>query len=221
MFSSLEHFKCIIHSILSGRYFNDSWLHLLVKEYYAGVDLLVKNSVDRPIRHYIQSKLQMISNKYLGIGTSWHWYFLASTNKKWRSFSMKAAIFDTQWKSKVLMTLNIFSKLLFFHLFPKRTEKFIIFLVFWRLRYSLQRVEPLVVQPVGSLDRNSLATWTIVHLAFESVEFPWDSLVLLLLEPSSVAEHSLAPHSLHPRCSKAHNRLTSFMMKIVPDEMVS
>ena len=62
MFSSLEHFKCIIHSILSGRYFNYPWWHLLVKDYYAGVDLLVKYSVDRLIRQFIQSKLQMISN---------------------------------------------------------------------------------------------------------------------------------------------------------------
>ena len=75
--------------------------------------------------------------------------------------------------------------------------------------------------PVEQLDKNSMATRTIVHLAFESVEFLWDSLVLLLLEPPSVAEHSLVLHSLHPRCSKTHNRFTCFTMKIVPDEMVS
>ena len=36
-----------------------------------------------------------------------------------------------------------------------------------KLRYLLQRVEPLGVSPVELLDKNSLATWTIVHLAFE------------------------------------------------------
>ena len=72
------------------------------------------------------------------------------------------------------------------------------------LDYCYQRVvqpEESAVLPVEQLDRNSMATRTIVHLAFESVEFPWDSLVLLSPALPSVAEHSLVLHSLHPRCS--------------------
>ena len=71
------------------------------------------------------------------------------------------------------------------------SQMIVTLLVLWRLRYSLQRVEPVEELPVELLDKTLMATWTIVHLASELVDLPWDSSVVLLAASPSAPRDAL------------------------------
>ena len=71
------------------------------------------------------------------------------------------------------------------------SQMIVTLLVLWRLRYSLQRVEPVEELPVELLDKNLMATWTIVHLASELVDLPWDSSVVSLAASPSAPRDAL------------------------------